>query len=237
MKISSMVKIICIGLTTILTNQAFADFSADVFEMDSNNQKKIYTLTNKTTEAGGITESLSTYKDLTGAMAVEEKATMKGSALIKYEVEQKQISTKGVVEVKDGKIYFSKTQDGKTKTSDEKLKGDFVISSTLVKFVGEKWKEIMAGETIPIRFAAWERLETVGFEFTKVGEEKIGDIKAVIVRMKPSSFIIASIVNPIFFKFYPDGSKLVEMKGRVAPKKQYGDAWKDLDAEIVYHHN
>ncbi|MFN7728679.1 MAG: hypothetical protein ACK5P7_05955 [Bdellovibrio sp.] len=69
---------------------------------------------------------------------------------------------------------------------------------------------------------------------TKTGEEDVSGQKALVLRMKPSSFIIAALVKPIIFKYASDGSRLLEMNGRVAPKQKSGDSFKDLDAEVVY---
>jgi hypothetical protein len=52
--------------------------------------------------------------------------------------------------------------------------------------------------------------------------------------MKPTSFIIAGIVDPLIFSIERDTVKLLELKGRTLPKKKVGNKWKDLDAEIVY---
>ena len=74
----------------------------------------------------------------------------------------------------------------------------------------------------------------MGFEIFKIGAEKFDGKDAVILKMKPSCFIIAALVNPIIFEYAADGSHLLAMNGRVPMKKKSGNSWKDLDAEVVY---
>lgn len=52
--------------------------------------------------------------------------------------------------------------------------------------------------------------------------------------MKPTSFIIAALVDPLVFTFEKKTARLLEMKGRTLPKLRKGEKWKDLDAFITY---
>jgi hypothetical protein len=51
--------------------------------------------------------------------------------------------------------------------------------------------------------------------------------------MKPSSFVIAAIVDPIFFHFDKETKKLILVNGRVVPKQKVDGQWKDLDGLLV----
>jgi hypothetical protein len=211
------------------------NYSAVLYEQNSNREKKLYTLQVEDLTPDGL-ENQATYKDLEGNVVVQDKATLKsGSELLKYEIDHKQLGQKGMIEIKDGKAYFTKvTADGKSSTKEEKLGKTFVISATFQKFVRDNWEAISGGKTVDFRYGVWDRQETVGFEVFKTGEEKVGEQQALVLKMKPSSFLIAALVKPIIFKFAADGSKLFELNGRVAPKRKDGSSWKDLDAEAVY---
>jgi hypothetical protein len=103
--------------------------------------------------------------------------------------------------------------------------------------VKENFEALKKGDTIAFRFGVWDRQETVGFEIFKTGTEKIGDLEALVLKMKPSSFLISALVKPIFFKFsLAQPVRLLEQNGRVAPKIKSGDSYKDLDAEVVYRY-
>lgn len=232
MKFKSLYSVVVIA---IFVQQALAEnYSAILYEQNSKKQTKIYTLevTDTNAETG---EFESIYKDPEGNVVVQEKAILKGSELVKFEIDHKQLGQKGVIEIKDGKAFFTKVMaDGRSSTKDEKIGKTFVTSSNFRKFVKDNWEGIKSGKTIEFRYGVWDRQETVGFEIFKDGSEKIGEVEATVVKMKPSSFLIAALVKPIFFKFNEDGSKLLELNGRVAPKKKEGANWKDLDAEVSY---
>lgn len=222
-------------LTSVLVSgQARADYTGQVFEQGSGKAKKLYTFEAKVTSADGGETVFAAFKDLEGNVVFEDRSTLKGTDLVKAEITQHQTKQSAVVEVKDGKIHFSKTVDGKTKTSEEKLGKTFVMSGNFQKFVQKNWSDLAAGKTVDFRYGVWDRQETVGFGLTKTGEEEIGGQKVFVLRMKPSSFIIAALVKPVIFKFAADGSRLIELNGRVPPKTKSGDTYKDLDAEVTY---
>ncbi len=210
------------------------NYTGTIFEQNSRQQTKLYTL--EVMESAPETgESQTIYKDIEGSVVIEEKTKLNGADLVKFEIDHKQLQQKGIIEIKDGKAFFTKvTADGKTSTKDEKLGKTFVVAASFRKFVKANFEDLKAGKTIEFRYGVWDRQETVGFEVFKEKTEKVADQEVVVLKMKPSSFLIAALVKPLFFKFNSDGSRLLELNGRVGPKKKDGSSWKDLDAEVVY---
>lgn len=218
----------------IMSGTAFA-YTGAVYEQGSGKKKLLYNMTVDVKPGEGTQSTANVvFKDPEGNVAIEQNIILDGSKVLRDETNQKQLNQVGLMEVKDGKIFFTKTADGKTSTKEEALEDTFVTSGSFQRFVKDNWADITKGETVSFRYGVWDRQETVGFKIFKNGEEKDGDKTIIVVKMKPSSFIIAAIVKPIIFKFPADGAHLLEMNGRVAPKKKDGDKWKDLDAEVVY---
>lgn len=213
---------------------ASADYSGILYEQGSKKEKVLYKLESTSTMADGKETIKNVYKDNEGNVVIEQMVVVEGSKLVRDELTQHQTNQKGLIEIKDGKAFFTKEVDGKSTTKEEKLKDTFVVAATFQKFVKENWEAVSGGKEIEFRYGVWDRQETVGFEIFKTGTEKIGEQDVVVLKMKPSSFIISALVKPIIFKFAADGSHLVEMNGRAAPKRKDGSSWKDLDAEIVY---
>jgi len=218
----------------LLTQASSANYSATLFEQNSKHGKKLYTF-DVVDLKPDASEVQTTYKDLDGNIVVQETATMNGSKLVKTEIDHKQLGQKGIIEIKDDKAFFTKVdKDGKSSTKEEKLGKTFVVSATFQRYVHDNWPEISGGKEVEFRFGVWDRQETVGFEVFKTGEETVDGQKALVLKMKPSSFLIAALVKPIIFTFAADGSKLLAMNGRVPPKRKDGSSWKDLDAEVTY---
>lgn len=165
-----------------------------------------------------------------GSLAATETVTYDGGKVVKMELDHKQTGELGFFEIKENKLHFSLTKDGKTKQDDEPFEANTVSTDETAPFIQKKWAALMKGEILGIRFPVISRLETVGFKFFKDRE----DDKHVYIKMKPSSFVIAALVKPLTFKFEKEGEhRLMEVDGRVTPKRREGNSWKDLDAIFV----
>ena len=176
------------------------------------------------------------FTDLNGKELVRETTGFNDRMeVITYEVIQHQTGDRGKIEVAGDRLRFTKVSGGKTHIEEEKLVSNWVVGPSLVPLLVMRWSEIEQGIKIPVRLALWDRQETVGFELFKDRIERGEDGKErLIVKMKPSNFIISALVNPIYFGFGKDGRSLDWVRGRVLPKRQVGSKLKDLDAELIY---
>lgn len=209
-------------------------YTAKLYEQGSNQKNELFQMTTSFSKSGDITHVETVFKDLGGDPVFIEKAQLKGSALIKTSIEQKQKGSQAEIEVKNNKVFFSLTENGKTKTAQEKLGKTLVVSPNFQLFVWDNWDHLVNGKTIEFRYGVWSRKETVGFEIFKVSEEEYQGEKLMVLKMKPSSFIISALVKPLFFKFSLESKKLIMMNGRVAPMQKKGKSFEDLDAEVFY---
>ena len=148
---------------------------------------------------------------------------------------QNQNNEKGSIERKRrARLFFVLGKEGKTRTDDEDFKPNTLVGPTTIGYVLKHWKEIMNDDDVDVRFGVLDRRETVGFKFFKIKEEKEGDQDVIVVKMKPTSIIIASLVDPLIFRFDKAGTKVLSIVGRTLPKQLIDGKWKDLDAESVY---
>lgn len=185
------------------------------------------------TQEGENTLGIGEYKDSTQKLAVREETLLKGSTVITHSVQQGQLNEVGKIVIEKKKILFSYTREGKEKTSDESLGKNLVVSASLVPFIQDHWKKLIKGDTIEIRYASIDRSETIGFDLFKSDDDR-AVAGNVVIKMKPSSFFVAAIVNPLFLHFDPKTKNLTEIYGRTAPKLLVGKDWKDLDAHTIY---
>jgi hypothetical protein len=205
-----------------------------LFELGSHRGKLLFREALTETVEGGQLKAIRrvfSYPD--GREAVVDEATFEGGALKRYRLEQKQTGAQGALEVSGGQVRFSHTAAGKTKTAEESLTPDLVVAPTVVPYLQARWDVLLKGGEVKVRYASLERRETVGFTFAKVSEKRVGDRDAMVVRMKPTSFIIAALVDPLYFTFDTSNRRLLEVIGRTAPMIQVDGKWKDLDVEMV----
>ncbi|MCB0391333.1 MAG: hypothetical protein KDD58_08580 [Bdellovibrionales bacterium] len=168
-----------------------------------------------------------------GTPAVTEEAFFVNDKLMRYTVNYHRRNEQGEVLIKDGRIYFEYNKDGKKKKNDEKFVDNFIVGLSMSKFIEANWDKLVAGKTLDVRFGVDYRLDTVGFSiFRQKDKEKEKNIMRV--KMKPSSFLIAALVDPIYFNFDLNTKKMLSFSGRTKPKQKIKDKWKDLDGETVY---
>ena len=221
---------------TVMAQQGVPEkYSAVLYDLKSGQTKKLYTLNIDVTPSPEGNRSQTTYRDLQGNVVVQESGLAVGDELKEYSIDRPQTGEKGKIEVRDGKVFFEyQDADGKKKTADERVKGRILTAANFTAFVRANWEVLMAGKVIPVRYAVWDRRETVGFDLQKVGEPDIKGQKAMEVRMKPSSFLIAALVDPVHLFYNQSSKSLMLMKGRVPVKQKVDGKWKDLDTETVY---
>ena len=209
--------------------------TGQVFKKGTARKELLFTYKNQIQDDGSVQKSLAQFVDPSGQVAVLETSERNGHIIKTYQVDHQQTGRKGSIVVEGDKVVFNyEDRDGKKSPETEKLPGNLVVGHTFSAYVHKHWGEIMAGKDVDIRFGVWDRQETVGFTLSKIGQEKVDGRDAILLRFKPTSFVIAALVDPVVFKFSPDGKELISMVGRVAPKQKDGGKWKDLDAEVLY---
>jgi len=229
-----MKRILLFTTFSILIGRA-GNYDGKVFEKNSHQQNLLFKVSHKeliTSDGHRIINRV--FSDPNGKVVATEDILTKDGKTIKLTLSQKQLGEEGVLEVHDGKAFFTYTKDGKTSNDDEKATDNLVVSGTVVPYLQKNWPTILKGDEVGVRYAALDRKETVGFKFFKVEEKKMNGKDVIVVKMKPSSFIIAALVDPLFFTFTQDGSELLELVGRTLPKIQIDGKWKDLDADIMF---
>lgn len=188
-------------------------------------------LEKKTDQA--ISRSVFTRAD--GNVAAFEITTFDGAGRLKaYSWEDKQEGYLGKIEVAGGKAKFSFTKNGKTKTAEENAGDDFIVGSMIPEDFQKNWQKLVNGEKLKRRLAVVDRVETIGFEFSKESETELNGQKAIVIKMRPSNFLISALVKPLHFYVKADGTELMELRGRTLVRRFDGSSYKDLDAVTVY---
>ncbi|WP_413587545.1 hypothetical protein [Bdellovibrio sp. HCB274] len=218
-----------------LTLSAQQKVAAELFALKSERKQKLYDLNLEIAPEGGENRMTTEFRDTQGKVVVTEKGVAAGDKFVSYEIVRPQTGESGRISVEGDKIKFEyQGADGKKKSAEEKNKGLLLCTSNFGPFVLSNWSKFQNGESVGVRYAVWDRLETVGFTIKKVGESEVNGEKLMELQMKPTSFIIAALVDPVHFWYSEKDKNLRVMKGRVPVKQMKGGKWSDLDAEVVY---
>lgn len=169
-----------------------------------------------------------------GEMATSEELEMEDRRFRRYTLVHHLARERGSIERVGGRLHFSYTRGGTTRTNEEDFVPNFVAGPLLVPYLQRHWDAILRGDEVRIRLGVPDRRETVGFEIFLREQKRVNGRERLVLKMKPSSFVIAALVDPVYLTFSADGRTLHEVVGRTIPLRQVGRGWKPVDAEAVY---
>jgi predicted lipoprotein with Yx(FWY)xxD motif len=96
--------------------------------------------------------------------------------------------------------------------------------------------DVATGTSSPTASAVADASTTVVAGEVAATSTKAAMKSAIVIKMKPSSFIISALVNPLYFTMTEKDGVLLAIKGRTVPKLKSGSGFTDLDVETTYEH-
>ncbi len=162
----------------------------------------------------------------------EELLLNADESLQSYVIDQKQLGQRWSLKRDGGLLTFSHASESTKKI--EPWVENLVVGPTLVPYLRKKREELLAAGSVAIRFASLERKETIGFTLKKVKEGETEGEKWVLLEMRPESFFISLILNPIELQLEKQSFRLMRMKGRMLPKFKNKGKWLDFEGEMFF---
>ncbi len=217
-----------------------------VYETASGTNKILYQFTRTAARSNLTVRVTREFSYPNGSLAAREEMVYERGRLASFHLEEKQTGAHGSMKVGHDPenptkkmLLFDWTanadESGTRKTDDEAFQSDSLVADMIPEFIRAHWNELARGQAVNFRYVAQSRLETVGFKLVKESEVTARGLPALRIRMQASSFIIAQIVDPLFFVVEKaDPHRILEYEGRTTPKRREGSKWKDLDARTVY---
>jgi hypothetical protein len=184
----------------------------------------------------GTTEVTSVFTAPDGHTLMKEKAIINGTTFISQEIENVSENKIYSAELKDQKITFQtfSLENGEKKqvsSHSEKIRGNFMTGAIAENFLRENWNDLMNDKRITIRFAVFEREETIGFSLRKKSETDVDGKPAVVIQMRPTSLFVSMAVAPMEISVDKNSKTIIHFKGRTPLKL---DKDKALEADIVF---
>ena len=185
-----------------------------------------------------------TYPD--GTLAARDRIVYKAGRLVSFEEQLLQTGEKGSARILpdpknpgQSKIVFDyvvgQGSAAKTSSASESLAKDTLIDDMISDFIVSHWGDLETGGSAKFRYIVLSRKETVGFKLTKESESVLQGQPVARIKMEPTSFIIAQLVDPLFFVVEQGGKhRILQYIGRTTPLIREGNKWKDLDATTIF---
>lgn len=218
-----------------------------VYEMGSGTNKLLFTSTRTATRSNDLVFVRCDYTYPNGAVAAREEVAYLHGEMAWSKLELRQTGEHGGIAVQPDaknpakeKLVFNwaESRVAKMKTDREPLQPKTLVGDMIPYFLVAHWNELSRGESVNFRLIVESRLETVGFKFVKEADVNWNGKPAIRLRMEASNFVIAQLVDPLFFTVEKaEPHRVFEYVGRVTPKLRDGSKWKDLDARTVYDWN
>lgn len=213
--------------------------TATIYARNSDRQQVLFKLKRTTTRSGNLVNVLREFTYPDGKVVAREHVTYDGNNLVACDLDDLQLHGKGTAKVirngSKSKIAFDFIRGNKHKSDTENFNAETVTSDMINPFLIAHWDRLMSGQPVKCRFIVFVRAETVGFEFTKQVETTVKGKPVVIVKMAPSSMIIAALVDPLTFTIEKNGQhRVLDYDGRTQPKIKQDGKLKDLDALTVF---
>lgn len=228
--------IIFLGFYFLISPFGWADLiKSTLYDPESKRQKVLFRAERTEEQKNGKRITKTRFLDSEGQEALTEEVVLHQGQFESITVDQKQLNQKLSAYLKEGKLIYHVTQNGKTETEGEDFKSEMIVGPLVSQLIQNHWDELIGGESVSFRIIVLDRKETVGFKVFKSKKQFEND--AVSFEMKPTSFIISALVKPIRLNFNKTSKKIVSVFGRVLPKINRGGKWLDTEAEWVFEQN
>jgi hypothetical protein len=170
-----------------------------------------------------------------GVPVTTEQLVLEDGEFREYAVVHHEAGQEGRVRRVGDRVEFSYTRDGGTETSREDYTSNFVAGAGIRTYIQAHWAEIQAGDTLKIRMPVPDRLQSLEFKLWKDSTRKTERGEAVVVKMRPASFLLAALVDPVYFTFSEDGQDIWELNGRMSPIRKIDGELRPTEVDAVFH--
>jgi hypothetical protein len=215
-----------------------------IYARGSDRQKLLFRFKRQATRSGSTLTVKRDYTYPDGKPAAQEEIVYEGNNLVSLILREFQIGAEGSARIKystgqsaEGTIHFeyAKKQSVPAKARSEALRENTLIGDTIAPFLADHWDALMRSQKVRFRYIVVPRMETVGFTFVKEADSDAHNPETVLIKMEPTSRIIAALVDPLYFsveKVSPH--RVLQYDGRTTPKLNVRGNWDDLDAVTVF---
>jgi len=199
----------------------------------------LFTFRRTATQTGDVVRVLREFHNRDGSLAARERVLYERGQLVRFELDELQIGASGHAHIESAgagqRIAFEYQVAGNLKRNPETVREAALVSDMLPAFVVSHWEELNRGAAVKFRYLVVPRLETIGFKLTRESAGAFQGKNIVRIKMEPTSWLIAQVLDPLLFSVELDPPhRVLQYRGRTTPKIRVGESWRDLDALTVF---
>ncbi len=165
-----------------------------------------------------------------GTLAADDELFLHRGAFRGYRYVRWTSGERSEVWVRGDKVVFRQQMPGGDRRErEEPLAEGFVTGPYVALYLVKHWDAVVRGDTLKIRFGVPDQLRSFAFRVRR-DRSREGDRGQVIVaRMSPSSALLRWFIEPIYFRFTPQGA-LLGIEGRTLPVERPRNSVIPVDA-------
>ncbi|MGK0359769.1 MAG: hypothetical protein ACI9U2_002075, partial [Bradymonadia bacterium] len=129
-----------------------------------------------------------------------------------------------------GGLVFTQTRDGEVETSTEGSGPPVVVGPTLFGFVLSQWDALNAGQSVRVRFAAVDRMQSYEFDLRL----HKSDSKRSVVSFTATRFFVRLAMDTMYLTFDTQTRHIVRYEGLVPPQLEVEGDLEPLRARVEY---
>ncbi len=165
-----------------------------------------------------------------GTVAAEDELFLHRGALQGYRYVRWNLGERSDVWVRGDNVVFRRQMPGgDLREREEPLVDGFVAGPYFGLYLVKHWGAVVRGDTLRIRFAVADQLRSFAFRVSRDRSREGGRGELIVVRMVPSSVLLRSFVEPVYFRFTREGA-LLSIEGRTLPVERHGNSVVPVDA-------
>jgi hypothetical protein len=208
--------------------------TANVYSLNPKSVEPLFWFERRAQSAGSQTVVDVWFRTHDGQIALHEKVIYEREKVIQYDSFEDQIDEHYAMRAAGGEVSFVITRGHNVTRSSDRWTNETRIIDEIPDYIRKHWSALLAGETLQIRFVVMFRGEIIPFRIYKQATIDQDGTPAVVIRLRPSNWIIAKFVRPVDLLFRNDEPRtLVEMTGPLPVKIQRGSKWVDLDGRLA----
>lgn len=226
-----------------------AHLIGNIYAKGAESGKVLFKSERRATRTGDKVRVTCDYSYPDGAPAAHHQIIYESGRLSSFEEQLLQTGEKGSAVIRSDprdpareRIFFEYSaglgSEAKKSSASEVLEKDTLVDDMIPAFITAHWEALQKGEFAKFRYIVLSRKETVGFKLVKESETTWKGTPVVRIKMEPASFVIAQLVEPLYFIVEKQGQhRILEYVGRTTPLVKSGNKWKELDAVSIFEWN
>ena len=234
-----LIKAALLSIATLATGTAFAATTVVTLNgkaTDPNSGQLLYTETHQQNyQDGNLTLHTVSYKNPDGnEIAIKTITYPAAPSTPVFEINDRRSGLQeGARFLSDGsyQLYARKSADSKIAADTIKLRDNTVVDAGFDRYVAANFDTLLAGESVPIRFALPSRQADYKFKVGKAERTTVFGRNAVQVTIRPASMLLGWLVDKIVLTYDIESRRLLRYEGVTNIQDDSGEPYK---AQITY---